>query len=529
MAIFPSVSFWIAAAIMAAQVTGLNSSKLLAADCPQLSHCVCGQYARYIRIYCSTHVNFSLNFGDISSDLVKLPGLKIKKLIINRVNETVLPPNFLANLTITNLVINDDRLEFIADEAFVGVLKLTKLIVLTTQLKSVPHAVSFLGPKLINLEMTNNRIEKVDDVLNKLINLEILNLENNRIVSLDDNLFANLIQLRELRLGNNMIEHLPTSLSRAKHLVFMDLHNNNIKVLGSVLRGLRQLRDLHVYGNNISDVTTIFTREKDFFNDLRLRFVNASRNNITSVEGAFRTLDGVRTVSLLSNRLTAVHRKSFPDSVSKEMKISLEGNPIFCDCQILWLLVSTVHTTKSNESVCNGPAWLQGRSLYNLTTDEVTTWYADCDERCTSPSSNLAKEQKAALEGETERKAPLSSFEFRRDEDSSWNFVDSEWCRWEFRVAHHRALEDRINRLIIVVVDEVTPEALDEELHLYMQATSYLRWGEHKFWDKLIYSLPKKDARQRLILSALDTQQTFVSEEQLEHPLTSQMELSTEV
>lgn len=107
--------------------------------------------------------------------------------------------------------------------------------------------------------------------------------------------------------------------------------------------------------------------------------------------------------------------------------------------------------------------------------------------------------------------------------------MDSEWCRWEFRVAHHRALEDKINRLIIVVVDEVTPEALDEELHLYMQATSYLRWGEHKFWDKLIYSLPKKDARQRLILNALETQQTFVSEEQLEDPLISNMESSTEV
>ncbi|XP_029824332.4 protein toll [Ixodes scapularis] len=459
------------------------------------------------------------------------------------------------------------------------------------------------------------------------------------------------------------------------------------------------------------------------------------------------------------------------------MKISLEGNPIFCDCQILWLLVSTVHTTKSNESVCNGPAWLQGRSLYNLTTDEVTTWYADCDERCTCechsddygreihvncsnrrlhdiPQSFPADTTKIYLGGNQleylsdtlVKKTPklrfldlntnlfsnikpseipnhvqvlnikgnkLSSFpldlvssfnlssiqltdnpwrcdcedypfsqwaaafdgtiedaehvvctqsanalvsgkpflqltqkdlcpsalmqvlalgvpffvllfmalatsilylKYKREvkiwlyargvcgflqcikeddldedklfdvflsfssKDAAWayehliprveangfsvctydrnfkggfliqdiiqeavsssrrtlllltkNFVDSEWCRWEFRVAHHRALEDRINRLIIVVVDEVTPEALDEELHLYMQATSYLRWGEHKFWDKLIYSLPKKDARQRLILSALDTQQTFVSEEQLEHPLTSQMELSTEV
>ncbi|XP_042143328.1 leucine-rich repeat-containing protein let-4 [Ixodes scapularis] len=343
---------------MAAQVTGLNSSKLLAADCPQLSHCVCGQYARYIRIYCSTHVNFSLNFGDISSDLVKLPGLKIKKLIINRVNETVLPSNFLANLTITNLVINDDRLEFIADEAFVGVLKLTNLIVLTTQLKSVPHAVSFLGPKLINLEMTNNRIEKVDDVLNKLINLEILNLENNRIVSLDDNLFANLIQLRELRLGNNMIEHLPTSLSRAKHLVFMDLHNNNIK-------------DLHVYGNNISDVTTIFTRginpeivriERNPITELPKRLVwsnmkefHAQQCHISIVNpGAFQMLSQLRLLDLSENQISDLNNTVFSQS-SKLATFSAASNLI-----------------KNVDNIFNKTRWLQVINLDSNFIEDIT-------------------------------------------------------------------------------------------------------------------------------------------------------------
>ncbi|XP_064455408.1 protein toll-like isoform X2 [Ornithodoros turicata] len=72
------------------------------------------------------------------------------------------------------------------------------------------------------------------------------------------------------------------------------------------------------------------------------------------------------------------------------------------------------------------------------------------------------------------------------------NFVESDWCRWEFRVAHHTALQDKINRLIIVVVDKV-PDGVDQELIRYMQATNYLRWGEKHFWNKLIYSLPKKD------------------------------------
>ncbi|XP_040065071.1 protein toll isoform X1 [Ixodes scapularis] len=82
------------------------------------------------------------------------------------------------------------------------------------------------------------------------------------------------------------------------------------------------------------------------------------------------------------------------------------------------------------------------------------------------------------------------------------NFVESEWCRWEFRVAHHRALEDNTNRLIVVLVDEVTSDAVDEELRRYMQVTNFLRWGESHFWDKLLYSLPKKDSQRRLIPSS---------------------------
>lgn len=92
------------------------------------------------------------------------------------------------------------------------------------------------------------------------------------------------------------------------------------------------------------------------------------------------------------------------------------------------------------------------------------------------------------------------------------NFVESEWCRWEFRVAHHQALEDKINRLILVLVDELAPGLVDEELQLYMQATNYLRWGEPHFWDKLIYSLPKKDAKRKLILSSQEYPMTVQPE-----------------
>lgn len=78
------------------------------------------------------------------------------------------------------------------------------------------------------------------------------------------------------------------------------------------------------------------------------------------------------------------------------------------------------------------------------------------------------------------------------------NFVESEWCRWEFRVAYQCALQDKVNRLIVVVIDKI-PDGVDDDLLVYMRATNYLRWGEKHFWHKLKYSLPNSDTQPKRV------------------------------
>ncbi|XP_049266792.1 protein toll [Rhipicephalus sanguineus] len=80
------------------------------------------------------------------------------------------------------------------------------------------------------------------------------------------------------------------------------------------------------------------------------------------------------------------------------------------------------------------------------------------------------------------------------------NFLASEWCRLEFRLAHQRALQDNINRLVIVLLDELHPSELDEDLRLYVRSANYLRWGEPNFWDRLLHSLATRGAQRKLIV-----------------------------
>ncbi|KAK8770262.1 hypothetical protein V5799_013273 [Amblyomma americanum] len=80
------------------------------------------------------------------------------------------------------------------------------------------------------------------------------------------------------------------------------------------------------------------------------------------------------------------------------------------------------------------------------------------------------------------------------------NFLESEWCRLEFRLAHQRTLQDNVNRLVVVLVDDTTTVTMDEDLQLYIRASNHLRWGEPNFWERLQHSFPKRQIRRKLII-----------------------------
>ncbi|XP_005101868.1 toll-like receptor Tollo [Aplysia californica] len=70
------------------------------------------------------------------------------------------------------------------------------------------------------------------------------------------------------------------------------------------------------------------------------------------------------------------------------------------------------------------------------------------------------------------------------------NFLDSEWCRFEFQTAHQQVLDERRNRVILVLMHELDSDKLDGTLKMYMRARTYLKYDDPWFWEKLMFAMP---------------------------------------
>ena len=75
----------------------------------------------------------------------------------------------------------------------------------------------------------------------------------------------------------------------------------------------------------------------------------------------------------------------------------------------------------------------------------------------------------------------------------SKEFIQSIWFQVEFHTAYYQMLEDKMDRLIVVVRGELPPrDQMDKDLVFLLTTKTYLVWGEKWFWEKLRYALPHR-------------------------------------
>lgn len=221
-----------------------------------------------------------------------------------------------------------------------GLLKTSKFLqrlhLDSNQLEEVPVQAFADVLNLQHLSLSNNLIESVqEDQMPNLTELRTLLLDGNVIREIHPGALSGLTSLDSLDLSDNNFTAVPTaSLAKLSNLTKLRLSGNFINAVPPVaFRGLFHLRFLHLNGLEILKIID----SRAFVDNINLERVWLD-DNIALANLPTRLFHGnphVTHVSIKNNQLTTLEATHFPLDQLKHLRLG--GNPLECNCSLLWL------------------------------------------------------------------------------------------------------------------------------------------------------------------------------------------------
>nr|ANG08887.1 toll family protein 8 [Oncopeltus fasciatus] len=381
---------------------------------------------------------------------------------------------------------------------------------------------SFIGRKKLQVLFLNS--SNIDVIHNRTFNglkdLELLRLDNNKIKELNGYEFEGLVSLRELYLQYNHIStiHNSTFTGLPELRVLRIDHNRLFKY--SVWQLPTQLTRIHIGVNPFSCDCEYTQKFKDFLIYSVGAIVDIEQvkcYNVTEYDTGYSILrDNITCVEeVISNFIETPVNGSYTSTTIIQRQELQDYIPLLVATLAIFFAVmvfSCLLFMYRQEMRVWFHSKFGVRLFYRSTDIELD----DRDKLFDAFVSYSAKDEAFVAEelapmlenGDPSYKLCLHYREFpvggfiadtivQAVESSrrtimvlSENFIKSEWCRFEFKSAHHQVLRDRRRRLIVILLGEVPQKDLDPDIRLYLKTNPYLEWGDKLFWEKLRFALP---------------------------------------
>ncbi|XP_072221320.1 leucine-rich repeat and immunoglobulin-like domain-containing nogo receptor-interacting protein 2b [Leuresthes tenuis] len=326
---------------------------------------------------------------DLSDNLISVvePGSFRSQLALRSLNFRsnllqMVPAGVLSGLTnLTRLDLSHNRLVLLLDHAFQDLRRLTSLEVGDNQLVFVSQRAftGLLGLQSLTLERSN-LTEVPTDALAHLHSLVELHMRYLSISFLKPFSFKRLSRLRHLEIDSwPWLDTLPRSSLHGLNLTTLFITNTNLSAFpGDALRSLPYLTHLNLSYCQIQHIHRGQLGQLPHLLELRLQGAQ-----LVSIEPfAFVGLKSLQLLDVSQNRLDSLERGVFasPDTLQR---LCLGGNPLVCDCRLLWLLNS--HKPPSLQLLdvqpeCIAPEHLLGKALRDLKEPLISRYMT-----CTKP------------------------------------------------------------------------------------------------------------------------------------------------
>lgn len=323
-----------------------------------------------------------------------LQSLKVLKLRGNQLK--LVPMGAFAKLgNLTSLDLSENKMVILLDYTFQDLKSLKHLEVGDNDLVYISHKAfsGLLGLEDLTIERCN--LTSISgQTLSYLRSLVTLRLRHLSITALEDQNFRKLSNLRGLDIDHwPYLEYISPLSFQGLDLHWLSITNTNITSVPSAsFKNLAHLTHLNLSYNPIT------TLEPWAFKDLlRLKELIMVSTGLMTVEPhALGGLRQIRVLNFSSNDLQTLEEGSF-HSVNSLETLRVDGNPLMCDCRLLWILQRRrTLNFDGRVPVCAGPVEVQGVSLSSFTDSALFDHFT-----CQKPKiRNRKLQQMIAREGQ---------------------------------------------------------------------------------------------------------------------------------
>lgn len=223
-------------------------------------------------------------------------------------------------------------------------------------------------PYLTTLNCQNNKIKKISDGIGKLTQIQYLYLRHNQIIEIPScfthmkalkrldmshnkitrisSSLSYLTQLTNVDLSHNTIKTIPKNINKLVNVIRIDLSNNSIDTIPNEIGELPELSDLYLSDNKITTIPSVIG------NLYKLFALILHGNQITYVPDIIQNLTNLRYLFINDNKI-----KELPEGLTKltDCIINYDGNPIESHSQSLSeylekqdVLVNNLYDDKQN-------------------------------------------------------------------------------------------------------------------------------------------------------------------------------------
>ena len=349
----------------------------------------------------------------LSANMINLANIDLSGNLIRTIQEW----DFSGHSSVSHLSLAGNVIAEIESKAFRNLTSLLVLDISDNKLFSLPDGVRFLT-NLQTLDVSNNFISDInkesldamsslwrlqmhgnlllnisDGLFSGLRSLQILDLSANRISRVESGAFAQNSRLRAVRLDGNQVRVLDGVFQEVPGLIWLNVSDNNIQHFDYALFP-RSLAWLDISHNEISIIKNFFDIQKSAISYLDLSF-----NQLVQIE-AKSFLENLETLLLNDNKISTMAPYTFysqsklakvdlsvnelssfsenairlatdsSSSRSQQPIFNLGGNPIACDCNMMWF-----KTVNEQSKMASYPHIVDIESIYcQLVDTEVKTF-----------------------------------------------------------------------------------------------------------------------------------------------------------